>query len=191
MAEDLRRSSNSLHYPHSVARQDNSRSRRNGYLRTSNGDLCGLTRSKYTTRIQVTGLYRINQVTASPERVLSYSFWSFCCVGYYQSALILGVSPQVALPVVPRAKSHDFRVKSHCFIKNLCTLWSRQGKRKQVQNTRVCMTHTSTTHVPACMGYLPRHPSIPDVIGAVAVWIQNQEKGKNKQTDWQMKARSG
>jgi len=41
------------------------------------------------------------------------------------------------------------------------------------------------------MGYLPRHPSIPDVIGAVAVWIQNQEKGKNKQTDWQMKARSG
>jgi len=64
---------------------------RNLYLWMYDGGLCGLNRSQYTASIHVTGPHGINQDTASPHRVPSYSIWSGC-VGYYQSALQLGMS---------------------------------------------------------------------------------------------------
>jgi len=44
----------------------------------------------------------------------------------------------------------------HVQVIRACRLCVRQGTHKQVHNTRACMTRTSTTHVPACMRYLPR-----------------------------------
>ena len=70
VAEDLRRSSHSLHYLHKVARQDNSRSGRDEYLRTSDGGLRGPTRSQFTWRFHVTGPHEIHQSAVSPHTVL-------------------------------------------------------------------------------------------------------------------------
>ena len=55
MAEDLSRSSNRdlLHYLHQVARQDNTRSGRDEYLRTSDCGLWGL--SRYTAEKGASG----------------------------------------------------------------------------------------------------------------------------------------
>jgi len=154
-------------------RHDNTRSSRDEYLRTSDEGLEGLNRSKYTTRINVTGPPNLNQDTAVPRE------YRRTTSGRLLRWVLPNGTPTRREPCwrtcrCAKPKIEDFTTKSYCLIKYWCSPYPdklqlsmglgnspqlnyvdrvqtkhtrrrREGTRKQVQGIRAEGARASTT----------------------------------------------